>query len=312
MELRKDYILERWVIVSQGRGARPHEFKDSAQVKQEGTCYFCPGNERETPKEIGRSGSKQEWVMRWFPNKFPAVDPSAEPSVKTTGQFFTHGGAYGHHEVVVETPLHNAQLYDLEQATVQQLLGVYAQRMFWLSKDVKTKYVLVFKNHGKNGGTSLVHSHSQIISLGRVPSVVQDEVDASAKLETCPYCTIMDKERSSDRKCFENEDIVAFAPYASRFNYEVWVFPKRHVKHILELEERELAAMAEVLLKVLRKLKVIGADYNYFLHYAPDGANLHFHIEIAPRIAIWAGFELCGGVIINSVSPEDAALFYRS
>jgi hypothetical protein len=38
---------------------------------------------------------------------------------------------------------------------------------------------------------------------------------------------------------------------------------------------------------------------------------LHFHIEVTPREATWSGFEYCSGTIINSVSPEDAAKFYR-
>ena len=38
---------------------------------------------------------------------------------------------------------------------------------------------------------------------------------------------------------------------------------------------------------------------------------MHFHIEITPRVAEWAGFELSTGTIINTISPEDAAEFYR-
>ena len=59
------------------------------------------------------------------------------------------------------------------------------------------------------------------------------------------------------------------------------------------------------------KLKELGVSYNYFLHYAPQGEDLHFHIEICPRIADWGGFELGTDTTINSVTPEDAAEFYR-
>ena len=47
------------------------------------------------------------------------------------------------------------------------------------------------------------------------------------------------------------------------------------------------------------------------IFYSPSEENLHFHIEISPRLAIWAGFELLTGDIINSVPPEEAAKFYR-
>ena len=59
------------------------------------------------------------------------------------------------------------------------------------------------------------------------------------------------------------------------------------------------------------KLKELNVSFNYVLHYAPQGENLHFHIEVLPRISTWAGFEFCSGIIINSVSPEDAAEFYK-
>ena len=77
------------------------------------------------------------------------------------------------------------------------------------------------------------------------------------------------------------------------------------------MHDNELYDLATVLKKILIKLKKINASYNFFLHYAPAGNDFHFHIEIIPRLAKWAGFEYSTGAIINSVMPEDAAKFYR-
>jgi len=33
----------------------------------------------------------------------------------------------------------------------------------------------------------------------------------------------------------------------------------------------------------------------------------HWHLEVYPRLAIWAGFEKSTGMFINVVPPEDAA-----
>lgn len=312
MELRKDYILDRWVIISQGRGARPQEFKERAVVSGGGACLFCPGQEQNTPSEIGRIEKDGRWRIRWFPNKFPAVDVSGEPHARTDNTFFTFASAYGQHELIVETPEHEKQLADLDVEQVKELLGAYGNRIFWLSKDKNIKYVLVFKNHGQKAGTSLVHSHTQVISSNQLPRVVREEVDAARQHGHCPYCFIIEIEKKSERRCFENEHFVAFAPYASRFNYEVWIFPKNHVKHILQFSDAQLSDLARILLQVLGRIKTLGADYNLFFHYAPDGSDLHFHVEITPRIALWGGFELASGTVINSVSPEDAAAFYRS
>ena len=67
----------------------------------------------------------------------------------------------------------------------------------------------------------------------------------------------------------------------------------------------------ELLHNALKRLKTLNVSYNYFIHYSPDSADLHFHLELAPRISNWAGFELSSGIVINTVSPEDAARFYR-
>ena len=78
-----------------------------------------------------------------------------------------------------------------------------------------------------------------------------------------------------------------------------------------ELSENELEDLALATKKILIKLKKINASYNLFIHYSPEKENLHFHIEITPRIATWGGFELGTNFTINSVLPEDAARFYR-
>ena len=89
------------------------------------------------------------------------------------------------------------------------------------------------------------------------------------------------------------------------------VLQKKHKKTMEGLEENELMDMAAALKKIIVKLKKINVSYNFFVHYSPEKENLHFHIEITPRIATWGGFELSTNAVINSVMPEDAARFYR-
>ncbi|MCX8147256.1 MAG: galactose-1-phosphate uridylyltransferase, partial [Candidatus Woesearchaeota archaeon] len=101
-----------------------------------------------------------------------------------------------------------------------------------------------------------------------------------------------------------------FTPYASRFPFEIWVFPKYHIRSITELDDAKLMELADIMERILKKLKDLNAPYNYVVHNAPDNQDLHFHIEILPRLATWAGFEF-SGTIINTMSPEDAAKFYR-
>ncbi|MBR9691999.1 galactose-1-phosphate uridylyltransferase [Candidatus Woesearchaeota archaeon] len=311
MELRKDYILDRYVIVSTARGKRPQQFKQKETKENNKTNFFAPGNEKLTPPEIGRIGTKNKWKIRWFPNKFAAVNLEGDPIIKTDNSYFTFASAYGYHEVIVETPRIDKQLWDLPAKHIKEILGVYSNRIEELSKKDNIHYVSVFKNHGKAGGTSLIHSHSQIIAYNKWPNLIKDKIEAIKRYDHCPYCDIINIEKGSHRRCFENKNFIAFTPYASRFHFEIWVFPKEHIRNITEMDDNKLMDLAEILKKILKKLKKLNAPYNMELFYSPDNEHLHFHIEISPRLAIWAGFELLTDDTINSVSPEQAAEFYR-
>ncbi len=309
MELRKDYILDRWVIVSEARGQRPHEFKE-VEAKETSVCFFCPGNEKMTPPEISRVGDEKNWKIRIFPNKFAAAKEEGVSEIKTHNRFFTFSDSFGKHEVIVETPDHSKQMADLSVDEIKEVLQVYVDRINEISKIEGVKHVNVFKNHGGEAGTSIVHSHTQVIANNFVPSLVREELEAIKRHHSCPYCDIINIEKGSYRRCFENELFAAFTPYASRFHYEIWIFPKHHINSITRMDNNLLWHMAEILKKVLVKLKELGAPYNFFLHYHNDPAY-HFHIEVCPRLAIWAGYELGTNACINSVTPEEAAKFYR-
>ncbi len=312
MELRKDYILNRYVLVAESRGKRPHQFsppeeKDVPPEKR----FFDPGNEHMTPPEVMRvpEGAKH-WQIRVFPNKFPATELEGNYEVRTDNKYYTFSDGYGKHEVIVETPEHEKQLWDLSEEEIKGVLKVYVQRIKELSEKEGIEYVSVFKNHGKTAGTSIVHSHTQLIALNIIPPLVQEELEAIKNYENCPYCEIIENEKKSERRCFENSNFVSFAPYASRFHYENWIFPKQHVKSITLMDEETLLDLARIMKQALSRLKGINAPYNYVLHYHKDD-SYHFHIEILPRLATWAGFEFSTGMVINSVKPEDAARFYR-
>ena len=63
MELRKDYILDRWVYIATNRSKRPKEFRKEEKLEKEKICFFCPGNEELTPPEIGRVEKNGKWII---------------------------------------------------------------------------------------------------------------------------------------------------------------------------------------------------------------------------------------------------------
>jgi UDPglucose--hexose-1-phosphate uridylyltransferase len=105
---------------------------------------------------------------------------------------------------------------------------------------------------------------------------------------------------------------VAFAPWAGRSPFEIWVVPRRHDADFARATDADIVAAAEALRHVLGYLAstLDGPPYNLVLHSAPlkeqVDATYHWHWEIHPRLREIAGLELGTGLPVNPVSPEDA------
>ena len=304
-EIRRDYLLERYVIVAEGRGKRPCDFVQKAPpVEKKGkVCFFCPGNEHLTPPETGRIGTKKRWLARSFYNKFPAVSADFPK-------------ARGRHEVLVETPEHVAKTAELSEEQIALGLELYAQRVHALYREPEIAYALIFKNEGVAAGISLTHVHSQLIALPTIPRLPAEELaryqEHKRRNGDCPYCEIAEKERKSARKAFENEEFLAITPYASRTPFELLLLPKGHFSNLTELGEERLL-LARILKRSLSKLDTMlnGPAFNFYFHIQPRGMDFHFHIELLPRLTTWAGFELGAEMYINPMPPEKAAAAYR-
>src|SRR3989344_6922968 len=299
--LRKDYLLDRWTLISTNREKRPNLIAKKRKV-----CYFCVGNEKLTPKETGRVQHGDVWELRSFYNKFPAVN-NKKSNVKSK-KYLVEKNTYGIHEIIVDSNDEKKQLWDFDESHLLMLLKFFIKRLNIVEKDNKIKHIALFKNHGKDAGASIQHSHCQLVGLDFIPKHILEESKARKK---CVHCDILEIESKSIRRCYETKNIVAFTPFASRYHYELKILPKRHVKDLRQLNENELFELSEIILKALRKLRSINSSYDMYFHNSIKDGNSHFHVKIAPRLAVFAGFELETGVIINTVSPEQAAKFYR-
>ena len=182
-ELRKDPITGRWVIISSERGKRPNDFKDQRDKKRTGFCPFCAGNERTTPREVlayrdnGASvPNGPGWRLRVVPNKFPALQIEGDLNKAGDGIFDKMNGI-GAHEVIIESPDHDATLATLPRKAMEEVLWAYRDRMEDLKKDTRFQYTLIFKNEGIIAGATLEHTHSQLIALPIVPIQVLEEID---------------------------------------------------------------------------------------------------------------------------------------
>ncbi|ABQ46060.1 MULTISPECIES: galactose-1-phosphate uridylyltransferase [Thermotoga] len=327
-EFRKDPIIKRWVIIATERAKRPHDFaRTKVEEVREGFCPFDYGNEHTTPPEIfafrpaDTEPNTPGWWVRVVPNKFPAVDPDV-PLRKYGRGMYDAAMGFGYHDVVVETPDHNSHLAVMDYKNVEEVIWAYKIRYEQLMKDERIKYILIFKNHGKDAGASLSHPHSQIIALPIMPKRVQEELDGSKEYyeykERCPFCDIIDEEKKErERIVEENDHFIALEPFAARFPFETWILPKRHMNSFHLISEDEVGSLAKILKNVLYRIYAAldNPPYNLLIHTAPTSLEgkdyYHWHIEIFPRLTKVAGFEWGTGFYINIVPPEDAARYLR-
>jgi UDPglucose--hexose-1-phosphate uridylyltransferase len=155
-----------------------------------------------------------------------------------------------------------------------------------------------------------------------VPFRVTQEIEGARKFfdyrGRCIFCDIIQQEISSgDRLVINEKTFVAFEPYASRFPFETWILPKRHISHFEATDDVLLGELAHVLKLTLRKIEgaINNPPYNFLIHTSPLNVgpieHYHWHFEVIPRITRVAGFEWGTGFYINPVPPENAARYLR-
>jgi UDPglucose--hexose-1-phosphate uridylyltransferase len=334
-EIRKDYLLNRWVVIAKDRKKRPTDFVTKEVAENKGVCPLCPGNEQMTPpavlvylsedgrirKEKDQNGFRhKEWLLRVIPNLYPVVTPPTQKN-EATKQSQKAARAVGHHEVIVESSCHDEHPATARVSQLVHVINAYLDRLTALSKKPYVKHVAIFRNHGKEAGASLSHPHSQLITTPFIPTILEEELKASKnfwnKNSECIFCDILKKEAAGPRFIWENSSFVVFAPWASINPMEFWVVPKRHHSNMLTMSDEEVKDLAETMRLCLGGLKSLLNDppYNFGFHtLLSDDAQdcYHWHLEVYPKLLTWAGFEKSTGTFINMISPEDAATELRS
>ncbi len=235
-------------------------------------CPFCAGNEALTPPEIARAG--EPWQVRVFPNKYPAT---------------------GFHEVVVESPRHDDTFDRIPGADAA--VRMYVERYHALRG--QTGHVTIFKNNGAMAGASIPHLHSQIIGTPFTPPRVARE--AAALRRSCALCSL-----AEEPLIRETANYRWIAPKGSMFAYEQWIVPKEHAPEIREPHE-----LWELLQSSVRAMKRLAHSYNWIFMNFPHEPRAHWYVQLFPRFAVHAGFELASGSAINTVDPTEAARVYR-
>jgi UDPglucose--hexose-1-phosphate uridylyltransferase len=328
-ELRRDPIVDRWVIIAPERKQRPSDVHVRPGTPIPRVCPFCPGNEEMTPSEVLAYRQRLTmpntpgWLVRVVPNRYPALHPEGVLG-ESLDRLFSAMNGLGAHEVIIETADHTASLATLPLDHVEQVLWAFQHRLLALRHHGRLRAALIFKNHGASAGATLQHPHSQLIALPMIPKNLQEELEGSRRFYhahgRCVFCDMIQQEAQiTSRVILENTAFIALAPFASRFPFEVWILPKKHEASFEKGGGEAYSRLAGVLQGVLRRSCRLLNDppYNIVLHSAPwcdaydYGEYYHWHLEIFPRLTGVAGFEWGTGWYINVTPPEEAAYALR-
>jgi UDPglucose--hexose-1-phosphate uridylyltransferase len=310
-ELRKDPITNWWVATVVDRAFHRDRFARAAEPIDDHLfgCANCS-----TPDGDGI----RVRMLKDYAFHVVGTDDDARELDRGIAQVpLAEARATGSWRTIVAPPREHRALHAVGNAMIESLVGEARAAVADARTVGQTEYLVVVQNWGAQAGARTNHLCLDLYDLPQIPHRVGEELGGAARFVIregeCPYCRLVrDESRRPDRLVWEDDASVAFAPYASRSPFEVWIVPRRHEADFGRATPADVVATSEALRQVLSRLAVSldGPPYNLVLHTAQlreqVDVTYHWHWEIHPRLREIAGLELGTGLPVNPVSPEDA------
>jgi UDPglucose--hexose-1-phosphate uridylyltransferase len=309
-ELRRDPVTGWWVATVVDRAFDRDRFSRAAEPIDDGDdCQNC----RLPAGEGVRTRMLKDFAFHVVGSEDEARDLDQGLAQVEIAQ----ARAAGSWRTVVAPPGEHRPLHAVGDRMIQSLVAGARSILADARGAGQTDYVQVVQNWGRQSGARSNHLCLDLYDLPQVPHRIAEEIGGAARFVIregeCPYCRLVrDEVRRPDRLVWADHSSVAFAPWASRSAFEVWIVPRRHEADFGRASDADLAGTVEALRQVLSRLATAldGPPYNLVLHTAPlreqVDATYHWHWEIHPRLREIAGLELGTGLPVNPVSPEDA------
>ena len=192
--------------------------------------------------------------------------------------------AFPRQEVVIHAPDHVRSFAELDDEQVEAVAEAWTLRRIAGEED-GLGYLHALVNEGRAAGASLPHSHSQLVWLDGTPPEVERE-SAAGLDELLAHDHLVVGERAGS---------VAAVHHAGRVPYET----------VISVGD-SLAPALLLLRDVVRRLRAVEGPvpWNAWLHPG--------HVELVPRLTVFAGVELGAGIWVSTVAPEDAAAALRT
>ena len=309
-ELRKDPITNWWVATVVDRAFHRDRFARRAEQIDDGSdCQNC---------RLPEGDGVRLRILKDYAFHVVGTEAAARELDQQFAQVaLTSAGAAGSWRAMVAPPGEHRPLHQVGVAVIESLVTGARDAITAARTANLTDYVQVVQNWGAQAGARTNHLCLELYDLPQIPHRIAEELGGAARFVIregeCPYCRLVrDMTRAPDRLVWQDADSVAFAPWASRSAFELWIVPRRHDADFGRATAPDIAATSSALRHVLALLArtLDGPPYNLVLHTAPlrerVDATYHWHWELHPRLREIAGLELGTGLPVNPVSPEDA------
>ena len=309
-ELRKDPITGWWVATIVDRAFHRDRFARRAEPIDDGDdCQNC---------RLPVGDGVRLRVLKDYAFHLVGTEEAARELDQSVAQVaLASAGAAGSWRTVVAPPQEHRALHQVGAAVVEAMVTTARDAIGAARAANQTDHLQVVQNWGAQAGARTNHLCFEFYDLPQIPHRIAEELGGAARFVIregeCPYCRLVrETTQTRSRLVWEDADSVAFAPWASRSPFELWIVPRRHDADFGRATEPDIKATASALRHVLTTLAktLDGPPYNLILHTAPlrerVDATYHWHWEIHPRLRDIAGLELGTGLPVNPVSPEDA------
>lgn len=315
-ELRWNPLLDTWTMVATNRQARPHLPKDY--------CPFCPAQNKALPN----------YTVLAYPNDFPTMQPDGFGIIENSKGIFRKKDAIGKCEVILYSPDHHKQLYQLSDSHLLALVQLWKNRFVELSKDKNIKYIFEFENRGEEVGVTIPHPHGQLYAYSFIPAKIGEELNNSKKYFKANGVSIFhdlnrEEKKHKKRMVYENGSFLAYIPYFTDYPFGVFISHKKLKGNISNFSKKECADLADALKKITAGFdKIYDRPFPYMMcihqtpvndkKYADAEKYYSFHIEFYPplrakdKIKWYAGSEMGAGAAANPLDVDECAAILRN
>ena len=313
-EMRLDVLTNEWVVMAAHRQGRiflpPKELNPLAPSK--------PGSLTEIPEN--------DYEVVVFDNRSPSLR-SPESSIELPSELHFETPpipAAGKCEVVCYTANYDASFKDLSPHQIRTVMEAWRDRVSELSTFDYIQHIAPFENRGEEVGVTLSHPHGQIYAYPYLPPRTTKMLEVASAHKNRTGRVLMDdivarELKDQVRIISQNDEWVAFVPYASRYPFEIHLAPKKPVPDLAALSDSACDAFPPIAKEILLRLDgVFDMKMAYIAawHQAPvrvgrDVLRLHWQITSVRRapgkLKYLAGSESAFGSFMMDLWPEQSA-----